>query len=197
MQQKLLFASKNQGKVREMNALFAAAALPVTVVGLDPDATDVEETGATFEENALIKARAGCAATGLLCVAEDSGLEVDALGGAPGVHSARWVPGTDADRTVALLKRMESVPDGQRGGRYVSAIAIVHPDGTEAVVRGTLEGTIGREQRGAGGFGYDPIFVLAGGRSTAEISMEEKNAISHRANAMKLALARLPAFLGR
>lgn len=197
MQQRLLLATKNQGKIREMDALLAAASLPAEVVGLEPAAPDVEETGTTFEENALIKARAGCAATGLLCIAEDSGLEVDALGGAPGVHSARWVPGTDADRTNALLGRMEGIPDGERGGRYVSAIAIVHPDGSEAVVRGTMEGSIAHEPRGENGFGYDPVFLLPHGRTTAEISTEEKNAISHRANAMKLALGQLREFLGR
>lgn len=167
----------------------------IELVGLDPNAPDVEETGSTFEENALIKARAACAATGLPAMGEDSGLEVDALGGEPGIRSARWVPGTDADRMYALLRRMEGVPDGKRSGRYVSCIAMVTPHGREQVVRAELEAAIGHEPRGTGGFGYDPIFILADGRSTAEISMEEKNAISHRARALAKALAILPGLL--
>ncbi|HYF77380.1 MAG TPA: RdgB/HAM1 family non-canonical purine NTP pyrophosphatase, partial [Symbiobacteriaceae bacterium] len=175
---RLVLASKNPGKLRELQALLAGSG--IEVVGLDPASPDVDETGTTFEENALIKARAACAATGLPALGEDSGIAVDALGGEPGVHSARWVPGSDLDRLNALLKRMEPIPDGQRSGRYVSTIAIVTPDGREQVVRGELEGTIAREPHGTGGFGYDPIFVLENGKTTAEITMEEKNAISHR-----------------
>jgi len=166
------------------------------VIGLDPAAPDVEETGTTFEENALLKARAACAATGLPALGEDSGLTVDALGGEPGIHSARWVPGTDADRMYALLERMEAIADGHRGGQYVSTIAIVTPDGRERVVRGELAGSIGREPRGAGGFGYDPVFVLESGRTTAEITMEEKNAISHRGRALAKAMGILQELLG-
>lgn len=191
---RLVLASKNAGKIRELQALMAGSG--ITVVGLAPDAADVEETGTTFEENALIKARAACAATGLPAMGEDSGLAVDALNGEPGIRSARWVPGTDADRMYALLERMEAIPDGQRAGRYVSCIAIVTPDGREQVVRGELEGEIGREPRGSGGFGYDPVFVLPGGRTTAEITMEEKNAISHRGRALAKVMAILPQLLG-
>lgn len=180
-----------------MTALLLASDIPAEVVGLDPAAPDVKETGTTFEENALLKARAGCASTGLLCMAEDSGLEVDALDGEPGVHSARWFEGSDADRMHALLRRMEAVPNDRRAARYVSAIALVHPDGASVVVRGTLEGSIGREPRGTGGFGYDPAFVLPDGLTTAEITMEQKNAISHRARALQMALTHLPQFLRR
>lgn len=192
-QRQLVLASKNPGKIRELQAMFQDAG--ITVVGLDPATPDVEETGVTFEENALIKARAACAATGLPALGEDSGLAVDALGGEPGVHSARWVPGSDADRMYALLERLKAVPDGQRASRYVSCIAIVTPSGKEAVVRGELEGEIGHEPRGSGGFGYDPVFVLPGGQTTAEITMAEKNAISHRGKSLAKAMAILPGLL--
>jgi XTP/dITP diphosphohydrolase len=189
----LVLASKNPGKIRELNAMFAGSG--ITVIGLDPNSPDVEETGFTFEENALIKARAACAATGLPALGEDSGLAVDALGGEPGIRSARWVPGSDEDRMYALLERMKGIPEGQRSARYVSCIAIVTPGGAEKVVRGELEGCIGFEPRGTGGFGYDPIFALENGRTTAEISMEEKNAISHRRRSLEKVMAILPAML--
>jgi XTP/dITP diphosphohydrolase len=191
---RLVLASKNPGKIRELQALLKETG--IEVLGLEPTAPDVDETGTTFEENALIKARAACKATGLPALGEDSGLAVDALGGEPGVRSARWVPGSDWDRLVALLKRMEGVPEGQRSARYVSCVAIVTPDGREAVVRGELEGAIALEPRGSGGFGYDPIFLLPDGRTTAEITMEEKNRISHRGKALARALALLPELLG-
>jgi XTP/dITP diphosphohydrolase len=179
---RLVLASKNAGKIREMQSLLADAA--VEVVGLDPTAEEVAETGTTFEENALIKARAACAATGIAALGEDSGLAVDALGGEPGIYSARWAPGSDADRLQALLERMAAIPDGERSGQYVSCIALVTPDGAEVVVRGELAGEILRAPRGTGGFGYDPIFGLPGGKSTAELSLAEKNAISHRGRAL-------------
>jgi XTP/dITP diphosphohydrolase len=190
---RLVLATRNPGKIRELQALLADK--QIEVVGLDPSIPDVEETGTTFEENALIKARAACAATGLPALGEDSGLAVDALGGEPGIRSARWVPGSDADRMYALLERMQYVPDDQRSGRYVSVIAIVTPDGREELFRGELEGRLTRAPRGTGGFGYDPIFELAGGKTTAEISMEEKNAISHRARALAKCLERLEQLL--
>jgi XTP/dITP diphosphohydrolase len=191
--QRLVLASKNPGKIRELQAMLQG--LGIEVIGLDPGAPEVDETGTTFEENALIKARAACAATGLPALGEDSGLVVDALNGEPGVRSARWVPGSDADRVHALLRRMEGVPDEERSARYVSCIAIVLPDGRETVVRGELEGTIGHEPRGTGGFGYDPIFVLPSGQTTAEITMAEKNAISHRGRALAKLMAVLPRLL--
>lgn len=191
---RLVIASKNSGKIREFNELFAGTG--VEVIGLDPALPEVQETGSTFAENALLKARAACAATGLPALGEDSGLAVDALGGEPGIHSVRWVPGTDEDRVVALLARMEAVPDGRRSGRYVSCIAIAMPDGRERIVQGELEGYVGRSPRGGGGFGYDPVFVLSDGRTTAEISMAEKNRISHRGQAMVKVMAFLPELLG-
>lgn len=193
MARQLVLASKNPGKIRELQALLGTQG--IEVIGLDPASPDVEETGSTFEENALIKARAACAALGLPALGEDSGLAVDALNGEPGIRSARWVPGSDADRMYALLERMTDVPDGQRGGQYVSVIAIVTPDGREELFRGELAGQIARAPRGAGGFGYDPIFELEGGKTTAEISMAEKNAISHRARSLAKCLERLPQLL--
>ena len=150
-------------------------------------ATDPEENGLTFEENALIKARAACKAAGLPALADDSGLEVDALGGAPGIRSARYCEGSDQDRVDFLLKNMETVPEEQRGAQFVSAIACVYPDGTEFVVRGICRGTILHENHGAGGFGYDPVFyVPEEGETFSSMSQERKNAISHRANALAL-----------
>ena len=150
-------------------------------------ATDPEENGSTFEENALIKARAACAASGLPALADDSGLEVDALDGQPGIRSARYCEGSDADRVVYLLNKMDNIPDGQRGAQFVSAIACVYPDGTEFVVRGICRGEILRERHGNGGFGYDPVFwVPEEGESFSSMPQERKNAISHRANALEI-----------
>ena len=150
-------------------------------------ATDPEENGTTFEENALIKARAACKASGLPALADDSGLEVDALNGEPGIRSARYCEGSDADRVVYLLKKMENIPAENRGAQFVSAIACVYPDGTEFAVRGICRGIILTENRGEGGFGYDPVFfVPEEGDTFASMPQERKNAISHRANSLKL-----------
>ena len=148
-------------------------------------ATDPEENGTTFEENALIKARAACKASGLPALADDSGLEVDALNGEPGIRSARYCEGSDADRVVYLLKKMENIPAENRGAQFVSAIACVYPDGTEFAVRGICRGVILTENRGEGGFGYDPVFfVPEEGETFASMPQERKNAISHRGNAL-------------
>ena len=150
-------------------------------------ATDPEENGNTFEENALIKARAACKASGLPALADDSGLEVDFLNGEPGIRSARYCEGSDADRVVYLLKKMEGVPAQQRGAQFVSAIACVYPDGTEFAVRGICRGVILTENRGEGGFGYDPVFfVPEEGETFASMPQARKNAISHRANSLKI-----------
>ena len=150
-------------------------------------ATDPEENGSTFEENALIKARAACKASGLPALADDSGLEVDALNGEPGIYSARYCEGSDADRVDFLLKKMENIPEGKRGAQFVSAIACVYPDGTEFVVRGICRGEILRKCHGDGGFGYDPVFwVPEEGESFSSMPQERKNAISHRANALEI-----------
>lgn len=191
----LVLATRNPGKVAELQELLGAAG--IQALGLPPDVPEVEEDGDTFEANALKKARSYAQATGLPVLAEDSGLEVDALGGRPGVHSARWVPGTDADRVQALLREMEGVLPEQRTARYVSVIALATPAGHEELFRGTLEGRIAPAPRGTGGFGYDPILVLPDGRTVAELTMMEKNRISHRQAAFRKALAALPAFLAR
>ena len=150
-------------------------------------ATDPEENGTTFEENALIKARAACRASGLPALADDSGLEVDFLNGEPGIRSARYCEGSDADRVVYLLKKLENVPAEQRGAQFVSAIACVYPDGTEFAVRGICRGVILTENRGQGGFGYDPVFfVPEEGETFASMPQARKNAISHRANSLKI-----------
>ena len=150
-------------------------------------ATDPEENGLTFEENALIKARAACKASGLPALADDSGLEVDFLNGEPGIRSARYCEGSDADRVVYLLKKLEGVPAQQRGAQFVSAIACVYPDGTEFAVRGICRGVILTENRGEGGFGYDPVFfVPEEGETFASMPQARKNAISHRANSLKI-----------
>ena len=155
-------------------------------------ATDPEETGTTFEENALIKARAACKASGMPALADDSGLEVDALGGEPGIRSARYCQGSDQDRVDFLLKKMENVPDESRGAQFVSAIACVYPDGTEFAIRGICRGVILRENHGEGGFGYDPVFyVPAEGETFSSMAQERKNQISHRANALALTKAEL------
>ena len=149
-------------------------------------ATDPEENGLTFEENALIKARAACKASGLPALADDSGLEVDVLNGEPGIRSARYCEGSDADRVVYLLKKLEGVPAENRGAQFVSAIACVYPDGTEFAVRGICRGIILTENRGQGGFGYDPVFfVPEEGETFASMPQARKNAISHRGNALK------------
>lgn len=192
----VVVATRNPGKAAELAALLAPAGVRVRSLDDFPHAGEVEEDGATFEANARKKARAAAIATGRVAVADDSGLEVDALGGEPGVRSARWVPGTDRDRVDALLQRLEGVPDPARTGRFVSVVAVVHPDGRERVFRGTLEGRIAREPRGTGGFGYDPVLELPDGRTVAELTLEEKNAISHRGRAFRQALVALEEFLG-
>ena len=181
---RLLLATGNAHKVEEVAAILGAG---VVVEARDPG---VEETGATFEENALIKARALAVITGDLAVADDSGIEIDHLGGAPGVHSARWTG--EADWIPRVLRELEGVGGPDRGCRYVCAAAAVWPDGREVVVRGIVEGRIADAPRGTGGFGYDPIVVPTegDGRTFAEMRADEKQAISHRARAFR-ALAEL------
>ena len=192
--ERYVIATNNAHKLREIRAILENDSRAFLSMEEAHIHTDPEETGATFEENALIKARAACAASGLPAMADDSGICVDALGGAPGIHSARYCPGSDRERTVFLLKNMEAVPDGQRQGRFVSVIACVYPDGTEFTVRGECEGVILREIRGEGGFGYDPIFFSPGdGCTFAEMPQARKNEISHRARALAAMKAALEA----
>ena len=192
--ERYVIATNNAHKLREIRAILENDSRALLSMEEAHIHTDPEETGATFEENALIKARAACAASGLPAMADDSGICVDALGGAPGIHSARYCPGTDRERTEFLLKNMEAVPDGQRQGRFVSVIACVYPDGMEFTVRGECEGVILREIRGEGGFGYDPIFFSPGdGCTFAEMPQARKNEISHRARALAAMKAALEA----
>jgi len=182
----LLVATNNAGKVREYETLLAG--LPVTLVtpALAGIQMDVDENGATFEENALIKARAFGEASGLTTLADDSGLEVDALGGAPGIRSARYAgePATDADRYNRLLGALRDVLAGERTARFRCVIAIVLPDGRSFTFPGKCEGVIGEEPRGSHGFGYDPVFYMpALGLTMAEISPEVKDRVSHRGRA--------------
>lgn len=194
MQTTYVIATNNEHKLKEIRAILETDKrkfLSMREAGIH---TDPEETGTTFEENALIKARAACAASGLPAMADDSGIAVDALNGGPGIFSARYCEGSDEDRVHFLLKNLENVPDGQRGGRFVSAIACAFPDGTEFTVRGECFGQILREMRGAGGFGYDPVFFDPKENATfAQIPQERKNEISHRARALAKMKAELEA----
>ena len=188
----LLIATTNQNKLREYAAIFSG--LPIQLQSLrDLGITDdVEETGATFAENARLKAEFYAARSGLPALADDSGLEVHALDGEPGVRSARYAGpnATDADRNALLLKKIEHVPFHARLARFVCAIALARPDGTVEQVEGTLPGVIEVAPRGNNGFGYDPLFYLLDENATlAELPPERKNQISHRALATREALA--------
>lgn len=194
----LLVASRNRKKLAELRRVLDAAGVSgLALVSLDDVAPfdETPETGTTFEENALTKARDAFAATGLATVADDSGLEVAALNGMPGVLSARWsgVHGDDAANTALLLAQLRGVPDSRRSAAFVSACALVSSAG-ETVVRGVWAGTIAREPRGDGGFGYDPVFIPEGSdRSAAELSPAEKDGQSHRGRALALLLPALRA----
>lgn len=189
---RLLVASRNPKKLAELRRVLDGAGLSgLTLLSLNDVAAFDEspETGATFEDNALAKARDAFAATGLASVADDSGLEVSALGGMPGVLSARWSGkhGDDAGNTALLLAQLRDVPDARRGAAFVSACALVWASG-EVVVRGEWPGRIAREPSGDGGFGYDPVFLPddpgLGERTAAQLSPSEKDAISHRGRAL-------------
>lgn len=187
---KVLLATRNAGKVDELRQILAEAAPHVELVGLDAvDAyPETPETELTFAGNALLKARDGVKHTGLATIADDSGLAVDALNGMPGVLSARWAGAAkdDAANNALLLDQLADVADELRGGKFVCAAAIVWPDGRELVVHGEMPGHVGREPKGANGFGYDPLFTPEGfDRTSAELSAAEKNAISHRGKAFR------------
>lgn len=192
---KVLLASHNAKKLAELRRL--ADGLGIDVVGLDDVAAYPEpvEDGDTFTDNALLKARAGFQATGLPTLADDSGIEVDALNRMPGVRSARWAGSRkdDAANNALLLAQIDDVPSAKRSGRFVCVVALVSPAG-EHVVRGELAGSIATEPRGDNGFGYDPLFVPVGHtRTTAEMPSAEKDAISHRGQAMRAVLPLLVA----
>jgi XTP/dITP diphosphohydrolase len=197
---RLVLATRNQGKLRELRELLRGR-----IEGLDVDTQvidaaaagvpDVPETGVTFEENSLLKARAVADATGLAAIADDSGLAVDVLGGAPGIFSARWAGrhGDDAANLDLLLAQLADIPAAHRGAAFVCAATLALPGGKAVVERAELRGTLLTERRGEGGFGYDPVLQPDGlDRSTAELAPEEKNAISHRGQAFR---ALLPAIV--
>ncbi|WP_067900573.1 non-canonical purine NTP pyrophosphatase [Nocardia vaccinii] len=198
MARRVLVASRNGKKLGELRRILAEAGVEgLEIVGLDevPPYEEAPETGATFSENALAKARDGAAATGLACVADDSGIAVDALNGMPGVLSARWCGrhGDDPANNDLLLGQLSDVPDERRGARFVSACALV-ADGREVVMLGEWPGHIARKPSGEGGFGYDPLFVPDGGTvSAAELTPAEKDAASHRGRALRALLPALAA----
>ncbi|WP_035793548.1 RdgB/HAM1 family non-canonical purine NTP pyrophosphatase [Kitasatospora mediocidica] len=187
---RLVLATRNQHKVAELRAILATVGLDVELVGADayPEIPDVAETGVTFAENALLKAHALAQATGLPAVADDSGLCVDVLGGAPGIFSARWAGkhGDDQANLDLLLAQLSDIAPPHRAAHFACAAAFALPDGTERVVEGRLSGDLRTAPAGAGGFGYDPILQPQGeSRTCAELTADEKNAISHRGQAFR------------
>jgi XTP/dITP diphosphohydrolase len=202
MSEHLLLATRNPGKLAELQRLLESAVPGVAVVGLRdvPEYPEAPETGATFAENALLKAREAVRYTGLPAVADDSGLTVDALNGMPGVLSARWSGrhGDDAANTALLLGQLADVPDERRGGAFVCAAAIVTPDGAERVLERSWRGQVVREPRGTNGFGYDPVFLPDGlERTAAELTAAEKDARSHRGQAFAALVPLVAELLGR
>ncbi len=199
--ERVVVATANRHKLAEIRAILAAAGLEVELVAMtDLDVPSPVEDGETFEANALIKARACARATGLPAIADDSGLAVDALDGAPGVYSARYA-GEDADdaaNNAKLLAALAEVPEERRGARFVCAAVAVGHGGGEIVLRGEMPGRVVHEPRGANGFGYDPLFVAddtPDGRTNGELTAAEKDAISHRGAAFRMLAAHLPAVL--
>lgn len=184
---KIIIATHNKHKLAEMSRILSPMGYEVvTDRDLGIELSDVEENGETFLDNARIKAEAGCKESGLPCIADDSGLCVDALDGAPGVYSARYsgVHGDDDGNNRKLLSELDGVPTEKRTAHFACAICVSFPDGSEVTATGKCEGYIGYEKKGTNGFGYDPLFMV-GDRSLAEMTAEEKDAISHRGNALK------------
>ncbi|WP_347059796.1 RdgB/HAM1 family non-canonical purine NTP pyrophosphatase [Blastococcus sp. HT6-30] len=201
MSTRLLLATRNAGKLAELQRLLESAVPGVEVVGLRDveEYPEAPETGATFADNALLKAREAVRYTGLPAVADDSGLAVDALNGMPGVLSARWAGrhGDDDANTALLLGQLADVPDERRGAAFVCAAALVTPDGTEHVLEREWRGTVVREKRGSNGFGYDPVFVPVGlAQTSAELTPAEKDARSHRGQAFAALVPVLAEVLG-
>jgi XTP/dITP diphosphohydrolase len=188
MSTRVVLATRNAGKIAELRTILSEADLDIELVGVDafPGLEDVPETGDSFAANALLKAHAVSAATGLGAIADDSGLSVDALNGMPGIFSARWAGrhGDDEANLQLLLGQLSDVPDERRGAEFVCAAVYVDPAGAEFVCKASLRGRIIRERRGANGFGYDPIFEV-GAVTTAEMTAADKHAISHRGQAFR------------
>ncbi len=182
-----LIATHNMKKREELHRILSPLGINVFIdseKGIS--LSDVNETGETFEENALLKARSGCKESGLPCIADDSGLMVDALDGRPGVYSARYMGEETpySEKMAGLVNELQDIADEKRTARFVSVAALVFPDGREYTVKGTCEGKIGYEPKGENGFGFDPIFMV-GEKSFAQLSAEEKDAISHRGNSLR------------
>ncbi|WP_114855920.1 RdgB/HAM1 family non-canonical purine NTP pyrophosphatase [Brachybacterium sp. YJGR34] len=199
---RVILASHNPGKLRELQRILVGAVPGLAAEQIISSAgialPDVVEDEVSFEGNALLKARSAAAATGLLAIADDSGLAVDVLGGSPGIFSARWSGrhGDDAANNALLLAQLSDVPEEHRGARFVCAAALVGPDGREVVERGEMPGVLLREPHGDGGFGYDPLFRPDGEtRSAAQLSPEEKDAISHRGTAFRALAAQVAPLL--
>lgn len=197
---RIVLASRNKGKIRELHELLAESGIAAEVLSLAdfPELPEIEEDGATFQENAMKKATIVTAATGLITLADDSGLEVDVLGGQPGVMSARFagLHGNDRANNALLLDKLQGLAESHRTARFRCAIAIAAPDGMIETCDGFCEGVIGFAPKGEGGFGYDPLFFIPEqGMTMAELPEGTKNRISHRAKAMQQAIAILPGFL--
>ena len=187
MSGRIVFATGNKGKIKEIQMIMADTELEVVSMKEAGIVVEPDENGTTYEENAMIKARAVAEYTDDIVMADDSGLEIDYLNKEPGIYSARYM-GEDTSyriKNANLIERLNGVPDEQRTARFVCAIAAVLPDGTELTTRAAIEGRIGYEEKGSNGFGYDPIFMV-GSTSYSEMSAEEKDAISHRGQALRL-----------
>lgn len=199
MSGRIVFATGNAGKVKEIHMIMEDTGKEVVSMKEAGISIDIEENGSTYEENALLKARAVAACTDDIVMADDSGLEIDYLNGEPGVFSARYL-GEDTSyriKNANLIERLNGVPDAQRTARFVCAIAAVLPDGRELTTRATIEGRIGYEEKGENGFGYDPIFYVPEfGKTTAELTEEEKNQVSHRGKALELMKEELKKYEG-
>lgn len=200
MEGRIVFATGNAGKMREIKEILGDLQLEVLSMRDAGINADIEENGSSYEENAMIKARAIAALAGEkdIVLSDDSGLEIDYLDGEPGIYSARYLGERTSYRMKNrnLMERLQGVPEEQRTARFVCAIAAVLPDGRELTTRGTIEGRIGYEEKGSGGFGYDPIFYVPEfGKSTAELSEEEKNAVSHRGRALRAMKEELKKYL--
>ena len=196
---RFLLATHNLKKQAEMQRILSPLGIEVLTADMAGVAlTDVDETGETFRENAFLKADSGCRESGLPCIADDSGLCVDALGGAPGVYSARFsgVHGDDNANIAKLLAALKDVPDEKRTAHFACAVCVCFPDGRKLELEGRCNGKIGYEKQGSDGFGYDPVF-LVGDRSFAQFTADEKDAVSHRGNALRKLCKALPDYLNK